>query len=65
MQISKYHNIRGHTKILNRFFYTKIEGKIHFICLFREGSNHFIYIPTFSLRVYLVLAESEIQKQLS
>ena len=65
MQISKCHNIRGHSKILNRFFCTKIEGKIHFTCLFREGSNHFIYIPSFTLRVYLVLAESEIQKQLS
>ena len=65
MQISKRHNIRGHTKILNHFFCTKIEGKIHFTCLFREGFNHFIYIPSFSLRVYLVLAESKIEKQFS
>ena len=41
-------------------FYTKIEGKIHFTCIFREVFNHFIYIPSFSLRVYLVLAKSKI-----
>ena len=33
--------------------------------MFREGFNHFIYIPSFSLRVYLVLAESKIEKQFS
>ena len=65
MQMSKWHNIRGHTKILNRFFYARIEGKIHFTYLFREVFNHFIYIPSFSLRVYLVLAESKIEKQFS
>ena len=43
-------------------FYTRMEGKIHFSCLFREGSNHFICIPSFSLRVYLVIAESKIEK---
>ena len=65
MQIPKWHNIRGYTKILNRFFYIRIEDKIHFTCLFREGFNHFIYIPSFSLRVYLALAESKIEKQFS
>ena len=65
MQISKWYNIRGYTKILNCFFYTRIKGKIHFTCLFREGFNHFIYITSFSLRVYLVLVESKIEKQFS
>ena len=66
MQISKWHNIRAHTKILNCFFaYARIEGKIHFTCVFKEGFNHFIYIPSFSLRLYLVLAESKIEKQFS
>ena len=42
----KYLNIRGYTKILNCFFYTRIEGKIHFTCLFREGFNNFYtYLP--------------------
>ena len=65
MQIPKWHNIRGYTKILNCFFYIRIEDKIHFTCLLREGFNHFIYIPSFSLRVYLALAESKIEKQFS
>ena len=66
MRISKWRNIKGHTKILNRFFfYTRIQGKIHFACLFREGFNHFIHIPSFSLRLYLVLAESKTEKQFS
>ena len=30
-----------------------------------EGFNNFRYIPFFSLRVYLVLAESKIEKQFS
>ena len=66
MRISKWRNSKGHTKILNRFFfYTRIQGKIHFACLFREGFNHFIHIPSFSLRLYLVLAESKTEKQFS
>ena len=65
MQISKWHNIRGHIKILNNFFYTKIEDKIHFTCLFRGGFNHFIYIPSIRLRVYLLLAEFKIEKRFS
>ena len=40
-------------------------AKIHFNSLFREGINHFIYIPPFSLRVYLVLAKSKIGRQFS
>ena len=63
MQIPKWHNIRGHTKILNRFFYIRIGDKIHFTCLLREGFNHFIYMLFFNLRVYLALAESKIDKQ--
>ena len=66
MQISKWDNIRGHTKIMNHFFfYTRIEGKIQFTCLFREGFNHFIRIPSFDLRVCLVLDESKIEKHFS
>ena len=65
MQIPKWHNIRGYTKILNRIFYIRIKDKIHFTCLFRESFNHFIYIPSFSLRVYLALADSKIEKQSS
>ena len=41
--------------MLNGRIYTRIKGKIHFTCLFREGFNNFIYIPSISLRVYLVL----------
>ena len=33
--------------------------------LLKEGFNHFIYMPSFSLREYLVLAESKIEKQFS
>ena len=40
-------------------------GKKKFTCLFRKGFNYFICILSFSLRVYLVLAESKIEKQFS
>ena len=67
MQIPKWHNIRGHTEsfFVVFFFCTKIESKKHFTCFFRQSFNHFIYIPSFSLRLYLVLAESKIEKQFS
>ena len=51
----------GYTKVIN----IGIEGKIYFNCLFREGFNHFIGIPSFSLRVYLVHVECKSEKQLS
>ena len=65
MQISKCHNIRGNTKILNRFFLYKNRGQNIFYLFFKEVFNHFIFIPSFSIRVYLVLAESKIEKQFS
>ena len=42
------------------------ELKAKYIYLFVYGGfNQFIYIPSFSLGVYLVLAESKIEKQFS
>ena len=46
-------------------FLWKNRGQNTFYCLFREDFNNFIYIPSFSVRVYLVLAESKIEKQFS
>ena len=51
-------NIGKYTKIMN-------QPSIQESSLFREGLNHFIYIPSFHLRVYLVLAESKIEKEFS
>ena len=47
MQISKWHNIKGHTEILNRFFFLyKNPGQNKF-CLFVSGGFKPFYTHTF------------------
>ena len=42
-----------------------LNDKIRFTCLFWEDFYHFTYIPFFSLRLYLVLAESNVKNSSS
>ena len=65
MQICSWHNIRGYTKMVNLPSTQELMAKyILPVCLWRDFI-HFRYMSSFSFRVYLVLAKSEIKKQFS